>query len=122
MAIDRSLVSGSMGMMILRLLTEKDMYGYEMIDTLKKRSENVFELKAGTLYPLLHGLEEKQFVTSYEQEVLGKVRKYYQITGEGKKHLEQKKSGTIVKGKKIGRNDPCPCGSGKKYKQCCGRK
>ena len=87
MAIDRSLVSGSMGMMILRLLTEKDMYGYEMIDTLKKRSENVFELKAGTLYPLLHGLEEKQFVTSYEQEVLGKVRKYYQITGEGKKHL-----------------------------------
>ena len=67
MAIDRSLVSGSMGMMILRLLTEKDMYGYEMIDTLKKRSENVFELKAGTLYPLLHGLEEKQFVTSYEQ-------------------------------------------------------
>ena len=53
-------------MMILRLLTEKDMYGYEMIDTLKKRSENVFELKAGTLYPLLHGLEEKQFVTSYE--------------------------------------------------------
>ena len=57
MAIDRSLVSGSMGMMILRLLAEKDMYGYEMIDTLKKRSENVFELKAGTLYPLLHGLE-----------------------------------------------------------------
>ena len=92
MAIDRSLVSGSMGVMTLRLLTEKDMYGYEMIDTLKKRSENVFELKAGTLYPLLHGLEEKQFVTSYEQEVLGKVRKYYQITGEGKKHLEQKKS------------------------------
>ena len=33
----------------------------------------------------------------------------------------QKKSMTIVKGKKIGRNDPCPCGSGKKYKFCCGR-
>ena len=89
--IDRSLVSGSMGMLILRLLSEKDMYGYEMIDTLKKRSENVFELKAGTLYPLLHGLEEKQFLNSYEQEVLGKVRKYYQITPEGRKHLEQKK-------------------------------
>jgi preprotein translocase subunit SecA len=36
-------------------------------------------------------------------------------------YLEQKKSGTIVKPKKIGRNDPCPCGSGKKYKKCCGR-
>ena len=42
---------------------------------------------------------------------------------EKKKELykEQKKSGTIVKGAKIGRNDPCPCGSGKKYKHCCGR-
>ncbi len=34
-------------------------------------------------------------------------------------YLEQKKSGTVVVGKKIGRNDPCPCGSGKKYKKCC---
>lgn len=38
-----------------------------------------------------------------------------------KLYLEQKKSGTIRKEKKIGRNDPCPCGSGKKYKKCCGR-
>lgn len=36
-------------------------------------------------------------------------------------YLEQKKSNTIVKGKKVGRNDLCPCGSGKKYKYCCGR-
>lgn len=36
-------------------------------------------------------------------------------------YLEQKKSGTVVKAKKIGRNDPCPCGSGKKYKYCCGK-
>ncbi len=36
-------------------------------------------------------------------------------------YLEQKKSGTVVVGKKVGRNDPCPCGSGKKYKYCCGR-
>ena len=36
-------------------------------------------------------------------------------------YLEQKKSGPLVKGKKVGRNDPCPCGSGKKYKYCCGR-
>ena len=36
-------------------------------------------------------------------------------------YLTEKKSGTIVKEHKIGRNDPCPCGSGKKYKKCCGR-
>lgn len=35
-------------------------------------------------------------------------------------YLEQKKSGTVRKEKKVGRNDPCPCGSGKKYKKCCG--
>lgn len=45
------------------------------------------------------------------------------FTADKKKalYLEQKKSGTIVKEKKIGRNDPCPCGSGKKYKYCHGR-
>ena len=45
------------------------------------------------------------------------------LTPERRKELykEQKSSTTIVKGKKIGRNDPCPCGSGKKYKYCCGR-
>ena len=68
------------------------MYGYEMIDTLRKRSENVFELKAGTLYPLLHSLEDKRYLLSYEQEAVGKIRKYYQITKNGRKHLEEKKS------------------------------
>lgn len=45
------------------------------------------------------------------------------LTEEVRKDLykKQKLSGTVVKGKKVGRNDPCPCGSGKKYKQCCGR-
>ncbi len=45
------------------------------------------------------------------------------LTQERRKELykEQKSSTTVVKGKKIGRNDPCPCGSGKKYKKCCGR-
>lgn len=92
MKIDKSLISGSMTMLILRLLDEKDMYGYEMIEALRAKSQNVFELKAGTLYPLLHTLEEKQFVTSYEQEVLGKVRKYYSITRDGRAHLEEKRT------------------------------
>lgn len=45
------------------------------------------------------------------------------LTPEQRKELyrEQKKSGTIVKERKVGRNEPCPCGSGKKYKYCCGR-
>ena len=76
MALDKSLVSGSTTMLLLKLLSEKDMYGYEMIETLRERSCNVFEMKAGTLYPLLHSLEEKNLLTVYEQEVAGKIRKY----------------------------------------------
>ena len=72
MAIDKSLVSGSTSMLILRLLEEKDMYGYEMIEELRRKSENVFELKAGTLYPLLHGMETKGLLSSYEKEESGK--------------------------------------------------
>lgn len=90
MALDRSLVSGSTTMLLLKLLSEKDMYGYEMIETLRERSQNVFELKAGTLYPLLHNLEEKRLLTVYKSEVAGKTRKYYSITKAGRKVLAQK--------------------------------
>lgn len=91
MAVDKSLISGSTAMLILRLLEEKDMYGYEMIDTLEKKSNNIFQLKAGTLYPLLHTLEEKGCLTVYEDFVNGKTRKYYSLTKEGRKYLRQKK-------------------------------
>ena len=84
-------VSGSTTMLLLKLLSEKDMYGYDMIETLREKSQNVFELKAGTLYPLLHGMEDKKYLTVYEKEVGGKVRKYYSITKTGRKVLEEKK-------------------------------
>ena len=87
MAVDKALISGSMTMLLLRLLAEKDMYGYE-----RKKSCNVFELKAGTLYPLLHGLEGKGLLKVYEQEYVGKTRKYYSITKEGRALLETKKA------------------------------
>lgn len=91
MSIDKSLISGSTTILILRLLEEKDMYGYEMIETLRQRSKNVFELKAGTLYPLLHSLESKGLLNSYESESTGKLRKYYQITKSGRHYLNDKK-------------------------------
>lgn len=91
MEINKSLVSGSTAMLLLKLLEEKDMYGYEMIENLQERSQDVFHLKAGTLYPLLHSLEEKNLLLSYEKEVGGKMRKYYSITRDGKKNLESRK-------------------------------
>ena len=91
MSVDKSLISGSTSMLLLQLLSEKDMYGYEMIETLEKRSKNVFELKAGTLYPLLHALESKGCLVSYEQEAGGKLRKYYRITKEGLRTLRARR-------------------------------
>lgn len=91
MAIDKSLVSGSMTLLLLKLLEDKDMYGYEMIEALLKQSNHVFELKAGSLYPLLHGLEDKGYLDSYEKEVAGKRRKYYHLTKFGRKKSIEKK-------------------------------
>ncbi len=103
MAVDKSLISGSTSMLILRLLEEKDMYGYEMIEGLRRKSRNVFELKAGTLYPLLHGMETKGLLRSYtltdkasQSEKAGKTRKYYSITKEGRRALSEKKEEWIA--------------------------
>lgn len=70
----------------------------------EKLYKNMVDAKAEWLYEL------PQWESIFDEETRRRL------------YLEQKKSGTIVKGKKIGRNDPYPCGSGKKYKQCCGRK
>lgn len=91
MAIDKSLISGSTTMLILKLLEERDMYGYQMIEELHKQSDETFNLKAGTLYPILHGLEHDDMVNSYDDNAdSGRVRKYYHITKKGKKFLYDK--------------------------------
>ena len=91
MKIDKELLKGSTTMLILNLLKKEDMYGYQMIKKLKETSEDVFELKEGTLYPILHTLEEKRYITSYWDESSSKKRKYYSITNEGRKLLKEKK-------------------------------
>lgn len=69
----------------------------------EKLYKNMVDAKADWLYNL------PQWDKIYDEETRKKL------------YMEQKKSGTVRKEKKIGRNDPCPCGSGKKYKKCCGR-
>ncbi len=89
MTVSRNLVSGNTSMLLLKLLSEKDMYGYEMIETLEKRSNNIFELNAGSLYPLLHSLMKSGYLNGCDKEVNGKLRKYYQVTAGGQKYLER---------------------------------
>ncbi|NMP37984.1 MAG: PadR family transcriptional regulator [Clostridiales bacterium] len=93
MATDKNMSSGNTDMLVLSLIEEKDMYGYQIIDELVRRSDHTFELKTGTLYPLLHLLEQKQYLESYDGEVIsGKVRKYYRITHNGRQYLQKKRA------------------------------
>ena len=91
MTIDKTLLAGSTATLIMKLLEGQDMYGYQIIEELARRSDNTFQLKAGTLYPLLHGLEKKGLLESYEQNAdSARIRKYYRLTNKGKKHLKEK--------------------------------
>ncbi len=90
MSVSKNLISGSTAMLLLSLLAEKDMYGYEMIETLHLRSNHIFDLKAGTLYPLLHSLEEQGYLEAYDDFANAKPRKYYSITKSGRKFLKEK--------------------------------
>lgn len=89
--IDKELMKGSTTLLILNLLDKENLYGYQLIKKLSEESENIFNLKEGTLYPILHGLEEKGFISSYWDDTTGKKRKYYSITKQGKKQLKESK-------------------------------
>lgn len=83
--------TGSTAVMILRLLAEKPMYGYQIVKELQTRSEGYFDLEQGTLYPALHRLEKDGLVNSQWEVVEdGPSRKYYTITEAG--HAELSKS------------------------------
>lgn len=102
MAEGKTVSSGNISMLLLQLLSEKDMYGYEMIEELEKRSEYVFSLKAGTMYPLLHTMESRKLLISYEKEAQGKVRRYYSITKQGMAELIRKKEAWETYTKAVG--------------------
>lgn len=104
MELDKSLVSGSIPLLVLKLLEGGDLYGYQMIEELKRRSDDTFHLKAGTLYPLLHGLEEKGLVTAYEREAAaGKPRRYYHLTDQGRAALSEKEAAWNAYARAVGR-------------------
>ena len=90
--------------------------GYENpIDTMEEDTEVKIEIDPEKLY---YNMVEAKATWLYE---LPQWKEIYSEEELKKLYKEQKESTTIRKGKKVGRNDPCPCGSGKKYKKCCGR-
>ena len=92
MGLNKELVKGSTSILVLSLLEREDMYGYQITQVLKQETDCVFEMKEGTLYPLLHGLENEGAIESYWKDAEnGKKRKYYHITKQGSNLLREKK-------------------------------
>ena len=89
--MDKKYMAVGSSMLILKLLEQQDMYGYQIIKELEIRSERVFTLKEGTLYPLLHALEQDGAVICKQRTAEnGRERKYYIITESGRKLLQDK--------------------------------
>lgn len=70
--------------LILAVVETGDSYGYEISQTVKLAAD----IKESTLYPILRRLEQKGYVTTYNQQFQGRNRKYYQMTDAGKKQLQ----------------------------------
>lgn len=81
---------GTIPLLLMKLLAQEDMYGYQIIEELYLRSNHTFELKAGSLYPVLHTLEQQGLVSCYSGDAGGRVRKYYHLTPAGRRELTRK--------------------------------
>ena len=84
MPSNNELIRGSVEIVILQLLSDNDMYGYQMIKTVNERSNGFFEWREGSLYPCLHKLVGEKLVTSYTREAGGRLRRYYSLTKQGR--------------------------------------
>jgi PadR family transcriptional regulator len=92
MEYDREFLTGTVGVLILSLLNEREMYGYEMIREAERRSSSAFQLKEGTLYPALHHLERSGILKSrWRDSETGRPRKYYCLTAKGRRQAESKR-------------------------------
>ena len=89
-AIHPELVRGSLDLMILSALADGSKYGYLIQQRLKVASQEMVDLKAGTIYPILHRLESSKLVRSRWDESTGRRRKWYELTAAGKKQLKRR--------------------------------
>ncbi|NLG70726.1 MAG: PadR family transcriptional regulator [Chloroflexi bacterium] len=78
---------GSTEILILSLLLERPMYGYEISQQLQQRSGGYFDMKEGLLYPALHRMQQNGWLTSEWRSVDGRRRKYYSLTEAGRQVL-----------------------------------
>ena len=91
MGYKRELLKGNTDVLLLSLLSQQPMYGYQIIKELEKRSQGYFRFKEGTLYPALHRLEVAGLASAkWERLPTGQDRRYYYITVKGLQILNEK--------------------------------
>jgi len=84
------IIRGHLDSIILRLILEKDRYGYEISQEISVRTNNRFQIKEATLYAVFQRLEKKEVIEAYYGDVShGGKRKYYRITSLGKAYLSE---------------------------------
>src|SRR5436309_1995263 len=92
MEYDREFLTGTVGVLILGLLTERAMYGYEIVQEAEVRSARAFHLKEGTVYPALHQMERSGLLkATWRESAAGRARKYYSLTASGRRRAESKR-------------------------------
>ncbi|MBI4284560.1 MAG: helix-turn-helix transcriptional regulator [Chloroflexi bacterium] len=92
MAQRRELMQGNTDSLLLCLIVERPMYGYQIIKELEERSAGYFRFREGTLYPALHRLERAGLIAGKWQMLpSGQQRKYYHLTEKGRLSLAEKR-------------------------------
>lgn len=87
----RELLKGSTDSLLLALIQQQPIYGYQIIKELEERSNGFFQFKEGTLYPALHRLEESKLIVGKWQRLPnGQERRYYYITEKGQAALNER--------------------------------
>ena len=90
MELAQEMIKGTVVPVMLKLLAERPMYGYELIKVVNERTQNALQWKEGTLYPWLHRLEADGLIRGeWGVAESGRHRKYYRITRKGGTALEK---------------------------------
>jgi len=82
-------MSGVPELLLLRLLAQREMYGYELVRSIKLVTSEAISLGEGVIYPVLHGLERNGGLKAKRKTVAGRTRVYYSLTAKGKKRLDK---------------------------------
>lgn len=83
-----SFLNGVPELLVLKLLSRREMYGYEIVKAIQAETKDAFAFGEGCIYPYLHYLEKEKLVSSERKEVEGRSRTYYRVTARGRKRLE----------------------------------